>query len=179
MAQDDAIVNSAESIDSVYYPQLRVEDTYSLYGYDRTDALHPEGAENQNKILLTFNMRLFDMGSIQKQKQAVLLKSQSLQQEIAYKKHEQDIQYSLAKSRISTTESKIKSAKSALVSSESAFRTIEEKYNAGIVDNVVYLDALTTKTKAEALYQTSLNDLEIAYAVYYYYAGKEIGELLQ
>jgi outer membrane protein TolC len=179
MAQDDAIVNSAESIDSVYYPQLRVEDTYSLYGYDRTDALHPEGAENQNKILLTFNMRLFDMGSIQKQKQAVLLKSQSLQQEIAYKKHEQDIQYSLAKSRINTTESKIKSAKSALISSESAFKTIEEKYNAGIVDNVVYLDALTTQTKAEALYQTSLNDLEIAYAIYYYYAGKEIGELLQ
>lgn len=179
MAQEEAIISSAEAIESVYYPQLRVEDTYSLYGYDRTDALHPEGAENQNKVLLTVNMRLFDMGTANKQKQAILLSSQSLNQEISYKKQEQEIQYALSMSRIHTSEIKIKSAKSALISSQSAFKTIEEKYNAGIVDNVVYLDALTTQTKADALYQTSLNDLEIAYAIYYYYAGKEIGEFVQ
>jgi outer membrane protein TolC len=179
MAQEESIVSSSEAINSVYYPQLRVEDTYSIYGYDRTDSLHPEGAENQNKILLTLNMRLFDMGTVQKQRQAVLLQSQALNEEIEYKKQEQTLQHALALSRISTSKIKIKSAKSALVSSQSAFKTIEEKYNAGIVDNVVYLDALSTQTQSDALYQTSLNDLEIAYAIYYYYAGKNIGEYIK
>ena len=179
MAQEEAIISSAESIDSAYYPQLRVEDTYSLYGYDRTDALHPEGAERQNKVMLTLNLRLFDNGSVHNEKQAVMISSQALNKQIAYQEKEQKMQHDLALSRINTSKAKIKSAKSALKSSQSAFKTIEEKYNAGIVDNVVYLDALSSQTSAKALYQASLNDLEIAYATYYYYAGKNIGEFLQ
>jgi outer membrane protein len=179
MAQEEAIISNAQSLDSTYYPQLRVEDTYSLYGYDRTDALHPEGAERQNKVLLTLNLRLFDNGSVQSDKQAVMINSQALNKKIAYQEQEQKMQHDLALSRINTSKAKIKSAKSALKSSISAFKTIEEKYNAGIVDNVVYLDALSSQTSAKALYEASLNDLEIAYATYYYYAGKNIGEFLQ
>jgi len=178
IAQEEAIISGAESLDSIYYPNLRVEDTYSVYGYDRTDVLHPEGPEQQNKILLTVNMRLFDAGSVQQEKQAVLLKSQSLNEKIQYQKEEQEIQFDLSLSRIQTSKIKIQSAQSALVSSKSAFKTIEEKYNAGIVDNVVYLDALSLQTSAQALYKGSLNDLEIAYAIYYYYTGKNIGDYL-
>ncbi len=178
MAQEEAIIKSSESIESVYYPNIRVEESYSIYRYDRTDAFHPEGAEKQNKILVSLNMRLFDGGTIKQEKQAILLNSQALNQEVLYKKQEQKIQYDLALSRIQTSKIKIKSAKSALVSAKSSFKTIEEKYNAGIVDNIVYLDALSTQTSAEALYQSSLNDLEIAYAMYYYYAGKNIGDYL-
>jgi hypothetical protein len=47
------------------------------------------------------------------------------------------------------------------------------------VDNGAYLDALAAQTSAAALYETSLNDLEIAYAFYYYYSGKNIEEFLQ
>lgn len=178
MAREDAIISAAESIESIYYPNLRVEDTYSVYEYDRTNELHPEGADKQNKVLLTLNMRLFDNGSVQQEKKAILLSSQALNEEILYKKQEQQIQHELSLSRIETSKIKIKSAKSALTSAQSAFKTIEEKYNAGIVDNVVYLDALATQTSSESLYESSLNDLEIAYAIYYYYSGKHIGDYL-
>jgi len=179
MATKDALVSGAESIDSVYYPQIRIEDTYSLYGYERTDALHPDGIDSQNKLMLSLNMRLFDRGTVGKSKEALMITSQALNTQVAYSKKEQQMQYDLAISRIKTSNIKIKSAKSALVSATSAFKTISKKYDAGIVDNVVYLDALSSQTSAKALYETSLNDLEVAYAAYYYYAGKNIEEFLQ
>jgi len=179
MAQKDALVNGANSIDSSYYPQVKIEDTFSVYGYDRVDTFHPEGLDNQNKLMLSLNLRVFDKGTIAKNKQAYIVNSQALNTQVAYKKREQEMQYDLAVFTIKTSNIKIISAKSALISATSAFKTISKKYDAGIVDNVVYLDALSSKTSAKALYETSLNDLKIAYASYYYYAGKNIEEFLQ
>ena len=119
------------------------------------------------------------MGTVAKSKQALMINSQALDTQVSYSKKEQQMQYDLSISAIETSYIKIKSAKSALVSATSAFETISKKYDAGIVDNVVYLDALSSQTSAKALYETSLNDLEVAYASYYYYAGKNIEEFLQ
>ena len=179
MAQKEALLDSAKSINSVYYPQLNIEDTFSVYGYERSDASHPEGVDNQNKLLLSLNMRLFDYGTVAKSRQAIMINSQALNTQVSYSKKEQVMNYDLALSAIETSNIKIKSSNSALVSATSAFKTISKKYDAGIVDNVVYLDALTSQTEAKALYETSINDLEIAYAAYYYYAGKNIEEFLQ
>ena len=179
MAKKDALVDGAKSVDSIYYPQIKIEDTYSVYGYDRTDAFHPEGVDSQNKLMLSLNFRLFDRDGVLKSKQALMIKSQALNTQVIYSKKEQQVYYDLALSRIETSKIKIKSASSALISAMSAFKTIGKKYDAGIVDNVVYLDALSSQTSAKALYETSLNDLEIAYATYYYYAGKNIEEFLQ
>ncbi|EDZ61615.1 efflux system, outer membrane component [Sulfurimonas gotlandica GD1] len=179
MAKKDALVDGAESVDSAYYPQLKIEDTFSVYGYERSDALHPEGVDNQNKLLLSLNMRIFDYGTVAKSKQALIINSQALNTQVSYFKKEQAMRYDLALSAIETSNIKIKSAKSALVSATSAFKTISKKYDAGIVDNIVYLDALSSQTEAKALYETSMNDLEIAYAAYYYYAGKKIEEFLK
>lgn len=178
-AQKSAVLNAAESLDSVYYPQLRVEDTYSFYGYGDTLPTEPKGVDKQNKLLLTLNMRVFDFFSTKDAKQALYINSQSINEQVAYKTKEQKVQYELAKSRIKISKIKIKSAKSALAAAESAFKTVNEKYNAGIVDYVVYLDALTAKTNANALYERSLNDLQVAYAMYYYYSGKDIKEFIK
>jgi len=174
----DALSSLSESVDSVYYPQIRIEDTYSLYGYGNTDALHPEGVDQQNKIMLSANMRLFDNATIKNSKQALEINAQAISKNIEYKTSEQKMQYKLSLATIKTSKIKIKSAESALVSATSAFDTIEKKYSAGIVDNVVYLDALASKTTAASLYETSLNDLQVAYAKYYYYSGKKIEEFL-
>jgi len=175
----DALLSGSESLQSVYYPQIKIEDTLSLNGYARTDSSHPEGVDIQNKILLSLNMRIYDNATVDKAKEAILINAQALDTKVNYAKNEQKMQYDLAMLRIDTAEIKIKSAKSALVAANSAFETISKKYDARIVDNVVYLDALTSQTKAKALYATSLNDLEIAYAIYYYYAGKNIEEFVQ
>ncbi|MBU1659094.1 TolC family protein [bacterium] len=179
MAKESSLLNTSESIGSVYYPKVRVEDTYSVYGYNRTDALHPEGVDNQNVLLLSVNMRLFDYGSVKEAKQALQINSRALSEQIKYKTAEQKMHQELATARIDTSKMKIKSSKSALVAAKSAFKTINEKYNAGIVDYVVYLDALSSQTSANALYKKSLNDLEVAYAMYYYYSGKNLEEFIK
>ena len=178
-AQKSAISSAANSLDSVYYPQLRVEDTYSFYGYGDTVATEPKGVDKQNKLLVTLNMRLFDFFSAKDAQQSLSISSLALNEQVAYKTKEQKVQFELAKSRISISKIKIKSAKSALISAKSAFETVNEKYNAGIVDYVIYLDALSAKTDANALYEKSLNDLQVAYAMYYYYSGKDLKEFIK
>ena len=168
----------SNSIDSVYYPQIRIEDTYSLYGYGNTDTLYPKDVDNQNKIMLSLNMRLYDNATISHSQQALRINSQSIEKQIEYQTLEQEMLHELSIERIKANKIKIKSASSALTSATSAFNTIEKKYTAGIVDNVVYLDALVSKTKASSLYETSVNDLQIAYGIYYYYAGKNLEEYL-
>lgn len=179
MANKKAIQESAEAVDSIYYPQIRVEDTYSVYDYKRFDATHPKGLENQNMLMVSLNMRIFDYFSASESKQVLTLSSQALEEQVKYKSKEQKMEYELALSRIETSKIKIKSAKSALVSADSAFVTVEKKYKAGIVDYIIYLDSLSNKTNARAMYETSLNDLEIAYAMYYYYSGKNLEEYIK
>ena len=170
----NSLKNLSNSVNSSYLPQVNISDTYNINGYQRDDVLHPKGLDNQNKIILSVNLRLFDDGSILKSKQALILNSKAINSQIQYASQEQNMLFGLSISRIKTNELKIKSAFSALKSAKSAYKTIEEKYKAGIVDNVAYLDALSVKTAALSLYEKSLNDLEVAYAVYYYYAGKNI-----
>ena len=178
-ASKDALKSLAESIDSYYYPQIRIEDTFNYYGYNNTDKAHPEGIDAQNKIMLSANFRLYDGGLLAQNKQALELNAKALEKQIEYKNDEQKMLHELSIARITTEKIKIQSAKSALHAAQSTYETIEQKYKAGIVDNVAYLDALASKTSAKALYEASLNDLEIAYAFYYYYSGKNIEEFLQ
>lgn len=181
MAQKDSLRYTARSISSAYYPSVRVEDSYSLYGYDGTDGI-PQAympPNEQNKLMVTANMRLFDFGAASQSKEALLVNAQSLDAQINYKTKEQKINFEVAEAGLDTAKAEIKSAKSALDAATSAFKTIEEKYNAGIVDNVTYLDALSSLTDAKALYTKALNDEQIAYATYYFYSGKKIGEYLQ
>ncbi|MDQ7068847.1 MAG: TolC family protein [Sulfurimonas sp.] len=181
--QNKSIKESAGAIDSFYYPNIKIEDKYSLYGYGRQDpALTQLGVEqlaNQNTLLLSLNFRVFDYGMLKSTKEAVLLSAQALNSQITYQTEEQKLQFELSQSRIHTANLRIKSASSALVAASSAFDTIEKKYNAGIVDYIVFLDALTKKTNAKALYESSLNELEIAYAILYFYSGKNLTEELQ
>ena len=183
MAKQISIEDSSNAIESAYYPNIRIEDTFSMYKYGREDdfttQMGAEPLENQNRLMLTLNMRLFDYGQIAKTQEAILLNSKALGAQISYQNKEQKVQYELSKARIETSRLKIKSANSALISASSAFDTVEKKYDAGIVDYIVYLDALTKKTSAKSLYESSLNDLEVAYAIYYFYSGKNIEEFLK
>lgn len=176
-----AILNAAQTIDSYYYPQIRIEDTFSLYGYmDEPSAagFSIELPDNQNRIMATLNLRLFDFGAIGEAKEAVRLNADAVAQQISYENKAQKMQQELALSRITTAELNIKSAKSALKAATSALETITKKYNNGIVDNVVYLDALSTQTESKSTYEASLNNLELSYALYYYYNSKKLQEFI-
>jgi outer membrane protein TolC len=158
---------------------LRVEDTYSLYSYGNEDPVMPKQPDNQNKLMVTLNMRVFDDSAVEKNKEAILANAEALNSQIAYLTNEQKVNFEISKEKIRASKVQIESATSALEAAKSAFKTIEEKYNAGIADNVTYLDALSSLTNAKALHVKALNDMQIAYASYYYYSGKDIKEYVK
>jgi len=177
-ANASSLAFTADSLNAIYYPQLRVEDTYSVYDYDRENP-NVTPLDNQNVLMLTLNMRLYDNGTVSKQKEAILIQKEALSQEIEQLKDEQNINVELSLLKIDTVKAQIQSAKSSLTSSASAFETVSEKYEAGLVDYVTYLDALSIKTVAKAQYETALNDLQIAYASYYYNTNKNIKDFIK
>ena len=172
----DALLHLSKSTNSAYKPQVTLSDTYSMYNYEREDATHYSEMNNQNKLYLSVSMRLYDNGSTQKQKESLLVQKKSLEKQIEQQEQIQDINIELALSKIETTKAQIRSAKSSLDSATGAYETISEKYRVGTIDNVAYLDALSVKTDAKAQYKTALNNLEVAYASYYYYTNKNIQE---
>ncbi|MDD2357875.1 MAG: TolC family protein [Thiovulaceae bacterium] len=179
VAQKDSLDSSARALMSAYYPMLRVEDTYSIYGYGNVDPIMPKQPDSQNQLMITLGMRVFDNGSVEKSKEAVVASSQALNTQINYLSKEQKINFEIFQEQIKTSKVEISSATSALQAAKSAFITIEQKYNAGIADNVTYLDALASLTNAKALQTKALDDMQSAYAAYYYYSGKDIREFLK
>ena len=181
IAQKESLDSGARALMSTYYPVLRVEDTYSLNGYGNVDTSPtiPAQPDQQNKLMVTLGMRIFDNGSVEKNKEAIVINAQALNSQITYLTKEQKINFEIAQERINTSKIEVTSAQSALKAAKSAFDMIEQKYNAGIVDNVNYLDALASLTNAKALHVKALNDTQIAYGTYYYYSGKNIKEFLK
>ncbi|MDD5401547.1 MAG: TolC family protein [Sulfurimonas sp.] len=177
--KQNAVKNSAQALESAYYPKIKVEDSYTFYGYENISPNHPLKIDRQNVLMLSLNMRIFDYGATSEVKQSLELNSKAMHEQIEQISKEQKMQREIAVAKINSVKLKIKSSKSALVSASSAFKTINEKYNAGIVDYVIYLDALTSKTSANAVYERSLNELETAYALFYYYSGKNLEEFLK
>ncbi len=181
-------INSlSETIDSYYYPQIKISDEYNFYGYhDKPNATLPfigplpvNYPDRQNKLLLTVGLRVFDFGKLSKEKEAVLKQKLSLNETILYKQKEQEKNIYLAKERIKTAKLSLKATKDSLTAAKSSFDVIKEKYEANLVDNVVYLDALTNLTKAKATYEDAKNQLELSYGMLYFYLGKDLEEYIK
>jgi outer membrane protein TolC len=179
VASADSYTYSAKSIESSYNPQITLKNTYTIYDYGRTDSTHPSNIPNQNKLLLSFSMKLYDNGVIKNKRDSLLLQKKALQEEIEQSIKNQNVNVKLAVLKIDTTRAQIRSAKKSLESAKSVYEKILEKYKVGVVDNVAYLDALSTKTNAQAQYDKALNDLQVAYATYYYYTNKNIKEYVK
>ena len=164
---------NAKSLNSAYKPQINIEDSYNLYKYYRDDNLPPQ-EDNVNQITLSANILLFDNNSVKKQKEALLVQKLALQREIDYYTKEQNKNIKLALLNIQKIKSQIKSAKIALEAANDAFRIISNKFKVGDATIIDYLDALSAKTNAFALYKSAIYQLQIAYATYYLYTNNNI-----
>ena len=181
-AKANAIGENANAINAGYRPQVNVSDTYMKANYDDLASIPNAGSflvDHQNKLMVSVNMRLFDNGTMSKQSEAVRLQEMALMGEVDYAIKEQKMNYALSKKGLNTLYSKLKSAKSALKSATSTYHSVKQKFEAGILDNIAYLDALTQKTQAQAQYKETLYDLEIAKSISYYYAGKDPKEFIR
>jgi len=169
-----SIKESAKVIKSENAPKINLSLEHYKYSYDRTDRAHPEGLPSQTNLTLSAKMRIFDGGANTQKAEATKLMAVSLAHEANYRLKEQKNNFKLSKLRIKNIRLQIKSAKSSLKAAQKNYDSILKKHNAGIIDNSEYLSALSNLAEAKANYKKALNDLEIAYALYYFSAGRDI-----
>jgi outer membrane protein TolC len=164
-------------------PQVKLSDTYNKSQFNDTVTMTDFGGDgllldHQNKLMISVNMRLFDNGKMAKESEAVKYQKMALQSEIDYALKEQKKNFKLSEKSLETIRNKLKSVNSALKASESTYRVIKQKFEAGLVDNIAYLDALSQRTLAQARQKETLYDYEVSKSIYYYYAGKSPKEFI-
>jgi len=174
LAKSASVSSEAKIIKSANNPKVNLGIEYDIYGYERYDLMHPRGVDKQAKVSLNANMRVYDGGVTKEKAQIAKIQALSIALQAKHKLKEQKSNFNLAKLRIRNIKNKIKSAKVSFNSANRFFKDTEKKYKAGFIDNSLYLDALAQKTEALAEYKRALNDLEVAYGLYYYYAGKNL-----
>jgi len=177
-----AAQEQADAVGSGYLPHVNLSDQISGYHHNDTDAIPGLTGilpDHQNRLMLSVNMRLFDHGKITKEQEVLRYRKLSLEAQKVYAENEQRMHFNVAQKRLKTLRAKLKSTRSGLKASRSSYRTVKEKFEAGIVDNVTYLDALTEVTLSQARYKETLYDYEIAKSIYYFYAGKHPKEYIQ
>lgn len=184
LANASAIGENANAVAANYKPQVTISDSLSKsysHDYVTLPGLAVKGlmSDHQNKLSLSVHMRVFDNGKISKEAQAIKYNKLALLAQIAHAKKEQLMHFKLAKRSLHTSQTKIQSAKSALKAAKSTYTVVKEKFEAGLVDNVTFLDALSQKTAAIAQYKAARFEYEVAKSIYYYYAGADIKEFIQ
>ena len=175
-----AIGENAKVIRTGYSPRVTLSNTYTKSDYDDVPA-SPMNLllENQNRLVLSATMRIFDKGKIAHDTEAVRYQKMVLLSQVDYAIKEQKMNFRVAKKSLKTSRKKLRSARSALKSARGSYRVVKEKYEAGLEDNIAYLDALTQKTLAMAQYRETVYDYEIGKSIYYYYAGKNPKEFIR
>ncbi len=179
-----SIEANACALEAGYGPHVRLEDTYSrshfsktqgLPGFD-TDTFLPD---HQNKLSLSVHMRLYDHGRIAKESEALRYKKLALQSQYTQSIKAQKMRYHLAQKRLKTLRAKLQSASTSLKAAKSTYRAIRKKFEAGLVDDITYLDALNKMTLARARYKETHYEYEIAKAELYYSAGRDPKEYIR
>lgn len=180
-AQQNVLEQGAKSIEASKYPTIKLEDTYTRSEYSKLSS--PVAEEfllpSQNTVTVSANMRLFDGGKRDKNKESLQYQKLSLESQKNYMLESQQSDFDLSKRRIEAVSAQLKSTKSSLNASKSTYESIKEQYEAGVVDYLSYLDALDQKIDSLARYKEALYEYEMAKALYYYYAGKNIEEYIQ
>ncbi len=175
-AQAAAIGKNAEAIASAYSPQVNASYTYKRTAFgDLAPGVSPASLpDHSHTFQLNVGMRIYDGGTLGRKSEAVQYQKLALRAKIRHAVKEQKMNYRLARKRLHTVRAQIHSARTALAAAKSSYQSVKKSFEAGVVDNVTYLDALSQKTMAQARYQATRYDYEIAKAIYYFYAGKNL-----
>jgi len=180
-AQQNTLQENIDALNASVMPQVKLQDTYTMSHFADKPASAFDGMflSNKNTLMLVASMRIFDGGVASKQQEALKVQGMALNEEMVRSQKEQVSLYRVAKDKLFALNKKISSAKSALRSSTSTYNAIKNKFNAGLVDNVSYLDALNSNALAQSRLKESQYDYEIAKSSFYYFAGKNPREYIK
>ena len=177
--KQSAILSGAKMVKSATNAHINLDASYNMYGYGRSDRMHPEGQNHQAKINLSAGIRLYDGGATKEKAQAIKLQAMSLGFEIKQKLQEQRVQYRLSKQKLNVAREHIRAMRAQYQAQKKLFATVKKQYESGLADYVSYLDALSQMVSAKANLAKARYELEIAYALYYYNAGYDIKRFIK
>jgi len=175
-----ALGYAAEQADSVYYPTIVLNDTYTWYKYENFHTSFPiTFADKQNRLTVQLTMNLIDFGAARQQKEAIKLQQQAQALELRYAEKSAEADRALALKAIGSAKSLLAAAEKSETASDRTFAVVKKKYEARVVDYIRYLDALSKATEARAQYNRALSGLNSAYATYIYNLGEDPKEYVK
>lgn len=177
--QTKSLNNLANIEKANYRPNINVENSYSFNDYSFKGEPMIEMQERQNHFLLTLNWKVFDFDSSKNSYEAKKRNYEVSMQNFLSQKRRANLELEYAKDSLIIAKAKIDSSRDRVNASNKTYSAILEKFRAGVVDNIVYLDALSEKYDSIALLEMAKNDYEIKKANFYYYAGLNLEEYIK
>lgn len=174
-----ALLSTAKSKKSGYYPTVTISDTYTNYDLDYETGIAKSQDYSQNLIALNMSWNIFSFGQTKNAYKASYQKYLALKSQYEYEKNKASVDLRLALKSYDIGKLKIGSANAGLKAAQSAYESIKSKFQNGIVDNVAYLEALSNRFDAQSALKMAQYDLEIKKANIIYYNGKTLEEFIK
>jgi len=135
--------------------------------------------ERQNEITASVSMTLFDMGSIAKEKEQAHLTTLKAQKMVEYKAKSLQNEADIATMTLNASRSAYNAAKAEEEARNEAFKTIKQRFEAGLVNTTTYLSELSSLSQSRAKVQSSRNALQISKANVAYTYGIDLMTLIE
>jgi outer membrane protein len=177
--QLEALKSSARATKSGKLPKVTLNDTYTHNELEYSNSSYATDDYNRNLASINLSWDIFDFDTTNKAYEAAYKKYLSLKSQFEYEKNKANVDLKLANKAYEIGKLKIESAQAGLNAANSAYKTIKSKYEAGLVDNVTYLAALTDRYSAESSLKVAYNDLELKKANIIYYSGEKLEEFVK
>ena len=177
--QLESLKSTAKATKSGKLPKITLNDTYTHNELEYNDSSYATDDYNRNIASINLSWDIFDFDTTNKAYEAAFKKYLALKSEFEYEKNKADVDLKLANRAYEIGKLKIESAQAGLNAANSAYKTIKAKYEAGLIDNVAYLSALTDKYSAQSALKVALNDLELKKANIIYYSGEKLEEFIK
>lgn len=169
-----------------FFPHFFLQDHYGFYKNHHHPKLPPnyqifaesflnKYAQN-HQILLGFEWKIFDFNARTKELENKRLEVQISRAHLSFleRKNKKELEY--LRKNLQVLKERITSLSYALNAAQIAFKSVDEKYRAGLCSYVEYLGALEAQFQAMGDVEFAKNEREIAKANYYFLAGFDLGD---
>mgnify|MGYP000104913467 CR=1 FL=1 len=169
---------SANASKSASRPSIRLGNQVAYSSSYYLDNAFSNADNLNNQFTLSLQWTLFDFQASSYNYQSLYSQYLSSLTNYEYEKKKATTELDLAHQAYEIAKLKIGSAKARLKASNNAYASIEKKYQNNIVEQIVYLDALSSKYNAVSALENAKNDLEIKKAHIVYQSGQNLKDYL-
>lgn len=164
-----------------YLPSITLSAKHKKMDYQDYDTMGGLNVqpENQNEIMASLSLTLFDMGRIAKEREQARLDTLKARKLLDYKTKKLQNDADIALLSIRSSEEALKAAQAEEAAREEAFTTIKGRFEAGLVNTTTYLSELTLLSDARAKARHAQNALQIAKADAAYGNGIDLMSLVE